>query len=91
MAAPMFAPSNTRRNFPSLAFLLIPVAILLAGCTFNQQQAKEDKAAVEEAAKQTGTIDDARCLSYGFQPGSPDYTQCRKDIDSGHKQIGIKE
>ena len=90
MAAPMFAPSNARRNFPSLAFLLVPVAILLAGCA-NQQQAKEDQAAAEEVAKETGTIDDARCRSYGFQPGSPDYAQCRADIDIGHKQIGIKE
>jgi hypothetical protein len=91
MAAPMFAPSNARRNFPSSAFLLIPVAILLAGCTSDQRQAKEDKAAAEEAAKATGTIDDARCLSYGFQPGSPDYAECRKDFDSGHKQMGVKE
>jgi outer membrane biogenesis lipoprotein LolB len=86
MAAPMFA----RRNFPSPAFLLIPVAILLAGCTSDRQQAKDDTAAAEEAAKQTGTIDDARCQSYGFQSGSPDYAQCRKDIDSGHKQMGVK-
>jgi len=65
--------------------------MLLAGCTSDQQQAKDDTAAAAEAAKQTGTIDDARCQSYGFQPGSPDYAQCRKDIDSGHKQMGVKE
>ena len=90
MAAPMFVVSNAKRNVRSPAFLLISVAMLLAGCA-NQQQAKEDKAAAEEAAKETGTIDDARCWSYGFQPGSSDYAQCRKDIDNGHKQMGIKE
>jgi Flp pilus assembly protein TadD len=85
----MFASSNAKRNVPCPAFLLIPMAILLAGCATNQQQAKEDKAAAEEAAKQIGTIDDARCQSYGS--GSPDYAQCRTDIDRGHKQMGIKE
>jgi hypothetical protein len=91
MAAPVFALNNAKRNVPSSAFLLIPVAILLAGCATNQQQAKQDKASAEEAAKETGTIDDARCQSYGFQPGSPDYAECRKDIDGRHKQMGIKE
>ena len=89
MPTPIFAVRNAKRNVPSAAHVLIPVAILLAGCA-NQEQAKEDRAAAEEAAKETGTIDDARCQSYGFQPGSPDYAQCRKDIDSGHKQTGIK-
>ena len=90
MTPPMFAHNNTKRNVLSPAFLSIPVVILLAGCA-SQQQGKEDKAAAEEAAMETGTIDDARCQSYGFQPGSLDYAQCRKDIDSGHKQMGIKE
>jgi hypothetical protein len=76
------------------ACMLIPVAILLAGCA-NQQspdpQAKEDKAAASEVAKETGAIDDTRCQSYGFQPGSPSYVQCRKEIASEHQQIGINE
>ena len=91
MATPMFAPNNAKRNFSSPAFLLISVAILLACCTSDQQLAKDNKAAAEEAAKQTGAIDDARCQSYGFQPGSRDYAQCRADIDSGHNQMGVKE
>lgn len=77
----MFAPGNAKRA----AFVLIPVAIFLAGCAQQgslDSQAKEDKAAAAEAAKETGTIDDARCQSYGFQPGSPDYAQCRKEADS---------
>ena len=90
----MFALGNAKRNVPSLAFVLIPIAILLVGCASQQHpdsQTKEDKAAAEESAKETGTIDDARCQSYGFQPGSPGYAQCRKDLDSEHKQMDIKE
>jgi hypothetical protein len=89
----MFVLGNAKRNIPSLAFVLIPVAILLAGCA-NQphfdSQTKEDKAAAEQSAKETGTIDDVRCQSYGFQPSSAGYAQCRKDIDSERKQTGIK-
>jgi hypothetical protein len=79
---------------PCLASALILTVALLAGCASQQSpdpQAKEDKAAAAEAAKETGAIDDARCQSYGFQPGSPRYAQCRKDIDSERKQTGIKE
>jgi hypothetical protein len=93
MATRIFAPGGAKRRVLDLAFVLIPVTIILAGCA-NQQhsdQSKEDKAAAEEAAKETGTIDDTRCQSYGFQPGSPRYVQCRKDIDSDRKQTGIKE
>jgi hypothetical protein len=81
----MFALGNAKRYVPNLAFVLLPVVILLAGCAKLQNldpQTKEDKAAAEESAKETGTIDDARCQSYGFQPGSPGYAQCRKDSDS---------
>jgi outer membrane biogenesis lipoprotein LolB len=77
-----------------VALVLIPAALLLAGCA-NQQsldpQQKEDKAAAAEAAKETGAIDDARCQSYGFQPGSPRYAQCRMDIDGERKQADVKE
>ena len=74
-------------------FVLALAAVIPAGCA-NQlhpdAQSKEDKAAAEEAAKETGTIDDARCQSYGFPPGSPGYAQCRKDIDNErkHRPIG---
>lgn len=77
-----------------VALVFIPVAALAAGCASQQQadpQSKEDKAALAAAAKEAGTIDDARCQSYGFQPGSPAYAQCRKDIDNERKQSGVKE
>jgi hypothetical protein len=94
MATRMFALGDAKRRVLDLAFVLIPVAIILAGCAnqlHSDPQSKEDKAAAEKAAKETSTIDDTRCQSYGFQPGSPGYVQCRKDIDSERKQMGIKE
>ncbi len=41
------------------------------------------QAALEEqqATQVTTTIDDARCRSFGFEPGSPRYTQCRANLD----------
>jgi hypothetical protein len=65
--------------------------MLLAGCADQQRPDPQDKAAAEEAAKATDTIDDARCQSYGFQPGSSGYAQCRKDFASGRGQMNIKE
>jgi hypothetical protein len=77
-----------------VAFVLVPLAMLLADCA-NQQhpdpQAKEDKAAQQAATKEIGSIDDARCQSFGFQPGSAGYAQCRKDFDNERKQLGVKE
>jgi hypothetical protein len=42
------------------------------------------RAALEEmrATQMTGSIDDARCRSYGWKPGSPEYTQCRAELDN---------
>lgn len=77
-----------------VALLLIPAAMFISACA-NQQhpdsQAKEDKAAAQEAIKDIGSIDDAKCQSFGFQSGSPSYTQCRKDIDNQRSHMGIKE
>ena len=39
----------------------------------EKQEERDTKAAV-------GAIEDAMCQSYGFQPGSPGYAQCRKDF-----------
>ena len=76
-----------------VAFVLIPVAMFISGCASQQRpdsQAKEDKAAAQEAAKDIGSIDDAKCQSFGV-PGAPGYTQCRKDLASQRSHIGIKE
>ncbi len=86
---------KTQKKVPGHTFLLIPVVMLLASCASQQKhpdpQAKEDKAAAEAVAKMRGVIDDAKCQSYGFQPGSPSYNKCRKDIDAERKQMGITE
>jgi hypothetical protein len=94
MPTQILAFDNAKRKVLDLAFILIPAVVILAGCA-NQirsdPQSKEDRAAAEAIAKDTATIDDARCQSYGFQSGSPGYGQCRKDIDNERKQMGIRE
>ena len=36
---------------------------------------------IQRAGQTSATIDDARCRSFGFAPGTPNYSQCRADID----------
>jgi hypothetical protein len=94
MATRMCVRGNAERQVHGVAFVLSAVAIFFAGCASQQQpdvQAKEDKAALQEAAKEIGSIDDARCQSFGFQPGSSGYTKCRKELDSERNHMGIKE
>jgi hypothetical protein len=94
MATRLLAFGNAKRGVLDLAFILIPAVVILVGCAnqlHSDAQSKEDRAAAEAIAKGTATIDDARCQSYGFQPGSLGYVQCRKDIDNDRKQMGIKE
>jgi outer membrane biogenesis lipoprotein LolB len=89
----MFRFCVTARTVRGVALALMPVVLLLAGCAMQQQsdaEKKADKAAAEEAAKETGTIDDARCQSFGFQPGAAGYTRCRKDLESERKQTGVQ-
>jgi PBP1b-binding outer membrane lipoprotein LpoB len=72
-----------------VAFVLIAMAILFAGCA-NQRdsdpQAKEDKAAQQKAAKEIGSMDDLKCQSFGYQPGSTGYARCRKEFDAEREQ-----
>jgi len=37
---------------------------------------------VRRAQQTSATIDDERCRSYGFAPGTPGYSRCRADIES---------
>ena len=75
---------------------LILVAISLVGCAGHSidcemgiwhENCAPGTAAYEERQEEkatkaaVGAIDDAKCQSYGFQPGSPGYAQCRKDFD----------
>ena len=36
---------------------------------------------VRRAEQTSATIDDERCRSYGFAPGTANYSRCRADID----------
>ena len=69
--------------------VLILISLLLAGCAGHEldPEQKQDKASAAEAVKATAAIDDAKCQSFGFQPGSPGYVQCRKDFDNEHKLV----
>jgi hypothetical protein len=90
----MLARSDLRRKAYGFAFALIAAAMFLAGCASQQRpdaQAKEDKAAMQEAAKDVASIDDARCQSFGFAPGSPGYAKCRKELDNERAHMGVKE
>ena len=72
-----------------VAFALIPVATFLSCCADQQSldpQQKEDKAAQQEASKEVGSIDDARCQSEGFRPSSAGYPRCRKELAIEHIQ-----
>ncbi len=76
-----------------MIFALVTAAVLLVGCANHQQldpQKQEDKAAAAAAAKDTATIDDARCQSFGYRPGTSGYEKCRKDFDDEHKQFDAK-
>ena len=45
--------------------------------TLGHEAAQDVRKTVETAA----TIDDERCRSYGFAPGTPNYSRCRADIE----------
>jgi hypothetical protein len=47
---------------------------------------KQDKEMAAETAKGFESIDDARCRSFGYQPGSPSYAHCRDDYKKLHAQ-----
>ena len=72
-----------------VAFALIPAATFLSCCA-NQQsldpEQKVDRAAQQEAAKEVGSIDDAKCQSEGFQPNSAGYARCRKELSVEHNE-----
>jgi hypothetical protein len=79
----------------TLVFVLLAAAGL-SGCAINSidctlgaphadcakgtigHEAAQD---IQRAGQTTETIDDSRCRSYGFAPGSPNYSRCRADID----------
>ena len=70
-------------NIRIVMFALACVA--LSGCAQNQAAQQAEAAAnVEEQAQVQRRKDDAQCRSNGFEPGSPDYAQCRTNLDNQH-------
>jgi hypothetical protein len=59
--------------------------VALSGCAQNQAAQQAEAAAnAEEQAQVQRRKDDAQCRSNGFEPGSPDYAQCRTNLDNQH-------
>jgi hypothetical protein len=86
-----------------VSILAVLAGIGLANCTANSVECTlgtphsdcapntyGHQAAMEElrSTRMTGNIDDARCQSYGFKPGSPEYTQCRANLDNQRMPVG---
>jgi hypothetical protein len=40
-------------------------------------------------AERRAAADDAKCQSYGATPGTPEYTQCRMQLDSQREDAAI--
>jgi len=57
------------------AAALAAAASILAGC-----------ASEAERAARWAAVDDAKCKSYGAQPGTPAYVQCRAQLDAARTQ-----
>ena len=62
-------------------WLILPVAASLSGCA--AYEARQQAEANARAQAQLSS-DDAQCQSYGTQPGSPAYVQCRMNLDNQH-------
>ena len=59
---------------------LLPVILILGGCTSDA-----------EIARQQAAADDAKCISDGAKAGEPAYTQCRAQLDAARKQVAATE
>ncbi len=72
--------------------LILVLAAYLTGCAGSGMSdvdaKKEEKEMATETAKGFDSIDDTRCRSFGYQPGSSAYAQCRSDYAKIHKQGG---
>ena len=72
---------------------LILALVLLTSCASDKAKEeadkKKEKAEQAQFAAAEASIDDTKCLSYGYKRGTPAYAQCRKDYQDVHKQLGI--
>jgi hypothetical protein len=85
---------------------LICFALLLAGCSHSLEcsmgywhddcepgsRAYEEKQKADaQAAAANEIVDDAKCKSYGFTPGTPAYVRCRDQITDQREQAANGE
>src|SRR5262245_35093089 len=82
------------------------LCLLLAGCTWpyrpdclfgfastNCAQGTPGYQQAQDAQAQAAAIaanDDAKCRSYGAEPGSPSYVQCRMNLDNQRAALAIQ-
>lgn len=76
-------PEVAWRGGMRLAAVLV-YAIALSGCAQFQEQQQQQAFARQQAISAN---DDAKCQSFGAQPGTATYTQCRMSLDSQRTQI----
>ena len=61
---------------------ILSLLLVLGGCA-SQQQTQARQAAAKAAID---ADDDAKCRSFGLEPGSPGYLQCRTTLDQTRTQ-----
>lgn len=59
-----------------MRYIPLIIGLALAGCQTVQEQIAQD---------------DARCRSYGVQPGSEHYVACRANLDRGRADVKASE
>ena len=64
------------------------LVLALSGCAAYQQRQLEQAQA--QAAAQAAN-DDAQCRSYGAEPGSSVYVQCRMNLDNQRAQVAAND
>ena len=70
---------------PLAALLAVVVCgVVLAGCA--EYEARQQQEQYERAQAITAN-EDAQCRSYGAEPGSPAYVQCRMNFDNQRTQM----
>ena len=65
-----------------LRWCILSLLVVLGGCA-SQQQTQEQQAAARAAIDADG---DAKCRSFGLEPGSPGYVQCRMTLEQTRTQ-----
>lgn len=62
-----------------MKYLILLVALALASCMTDEERIAQFKA-------RNNAEDNQKCLSYGAQPGSSAYVNCRAQLDSARTQ-----